>query len=385
MEYTDTNACKTKIAEEVFLANCEHIRFLTLSTSDYVNAPQITQLKGLSLQLFGECLNEHIQLLNTNPGLSSLVLSKSYGYRSLQADDVMALLKPMTGLRSLTFSHYLHLEPVVLKNVLDSNQHLESLHTTSTSQNPDFDDWGIYPSIKDLKFEWNSKMPTWIFHLLQHCPNVEALHIRVSHLDRYTSRPPPVTLLTQALQEHGRKVKALTFISSGSMKLSTLNYISVVQATNNLVRLHLTLNDDFSMAMYDALLRGSAHSLEVLRLDLYGKLATVAAIVNAGRILSSCPELRHLHIMFENYPGYTNKVNKALSQPWICTKLKTLALGPTESKSFPRCTRLCEGKISKSTCSVETACASDVEKQGWKIHNRFNIWDFVDMTVLSKK
>ncbi|KAF9425526.1 hypothetical protein BGZ94_007452 [Podila epigama] len=384
MEFIDMNVHRTKIPEATFHANSKHIRYLDLVTSDSVNAPQITQLKGLRLRLFDKCLSEHIQLLNANPGLSSLVLSKSYDYRSLQADDIMVLLKPLTALQSLTLNGNLPLQPVVLKNVLDSNQRLDllSLYIDSFETDPVFDDWGIYPSMKHLTFRCISTKPTFLFRLLQHCPNVETWSFHVHDVVQNTN-PPPVALLAQILQEHCRKVTALElygiyFINAmpspepGFLALSPEpGFLALFQATNNLVTLHLTMDDDFSTVMCDALLQGSAHSLEDLALDIFYKLATEAteeSIASAGKLLSACPQLRHLHIMFSKHPEYSRRTEEALTGPWIYSKLETITLRHTEEEHFQKCPPSCKDKkTSDETCPIEVAYASDIEKQGWKV------------------
>ncbi|KAF9405414.1 hypothetical protein BGZ94_003560 [Podila epigama] len=376
MEYRDYPRTH-KIPETVLHANSKHIRYLILDTLDYLNAPQITKfnallmtrLKNLSLQVYQEYLNECLQILNINPGLSSLTLLKYNDFVPLQADDVMALLKPLTALQSLTLNGNLPLQPVVLKNVLDSNQRLDllSLYIDSFETDPVFDDWGIYPSLKHLTFQCNRMKLTYLFRLLQHCPNMEALCIDINFYEPETG-PSALALVGQILQEHCRKVKTLTLnniadtLAKPSLKT---DLIGVIQATNNLVKLALTMDDDFSTAMCDSLLHGSAHSLEVMNLEIVGISATKESIVSTGRVLSSCPELRHFSLFFDEYPEYSQRNEEALAGPWICSKLKTLTLRSNYPMSPTSCPSSCKGKTSDNTCPIEVACATDIEKQGW--------------------
>ncbi|KAF9412724.1 hypothetical protein BGZ94_000962 [Podila epigama] len=374
--YSDSSYFRRKIPEAVFQSNSKYIRYLSLSTEDYFDASQVTRLKELSLRLIDKYLDEHRQLLNANPGLSSLYLCRYSNSASVQTDDVMPLLKPLTALQRLTLSGYLSLQPVAFKDVLDRNQHLESLRLRdiSTKMDPDFDDWGIYRSMKDLTFKYNPADPTWLFRLLKHCPNVETLNIDTNYW-YWDEGPTPLTLLTPILREDCRKVKALTLnrtLDIHATPPSTLEYLPIIQATNNLVKLQLKMDDDFSTAMCDALLQGSAHSLEDLCLDIHGELATLQSMVSAGKVLSFCPELRHFRIVFDKYPGYSVKANKALvAQPWICSNLKMLTLRASEIGVVKRCPSSCKGKTPTYNCSIETACAIDIKKRGWQIRERY--------------
>ncbi|KAF9428257.1 hypothetical protein BGZ94_002965 [Podila epigama] len=144
------------------------------------------------------------------------------------------------------------------------------------------------------------------------------------------------------------------------------DYLNVIQATSNLVQLRLPMNS-FSTVMCDALLHGSAHSLEVLFLDIRGESSAQESIVSAGRILSSCPKLQHLQLAFDSYPTYSDGLEKPLTaQPWICSNLKTITM-ITNQLFSAFCMSSCECKTSEEARTIGVACDTEIQKQGWEV------------------
>ncbi|KAF9405415.1 hypothetical protein BGZ94_003561 [Podila epigama] len=332
--------------------------------------PLATQLKGLELHLFERHPNEHLELLEANPGLSSLSLCMDSDRLSVPMDDFITLLKPLTALQSLALGGDLPLQPATLKKVLDRNQRLESLYLIGfTGTGPDFDDWSIYSSIRKVHFHCHLTTSTCIFRLLQHCPKVEALTVYIACTFSMRDGEVQIAFLVKVLQEHCRKVKVLTLgetFHGNAVAIATMDCFKVIQSTHNLVKLRI-LTDDFSLTLCDALLHGSSHSLEVLFLDVRGNLAKKDSIVSVGKVLSSCPNLRHFHVVFQRYPGYSGKTDKALAnRPWVCKRLETITLKSRRSDVLMECPSICKGKVSEFNCSIEAACAVDIRSQGWR-------------------
>ncbi|KAF9425453.1 hypothetical protein BGZ94_007507, partial [Podila epigama] len=326
MVYDDTHDC---IPAEIIHANREHIRYLDHSASSGQSLPQVTQLKGLYLKLLSTDLPQHVALLEANPGLRSLHLRQI----SDGPEFSPSLFKPLTALQYLCLiGRDNGLSSSILKSILDSNQRLESLSLEFISAlDPDFNDWGVYPGMKKVRFRDTTSTFHCYFRLLQGCTNLEMLVMNESWMDPYDRRPR-YALLSRILQEYCRKVKVLwyhqLYENIPDNVLSTRDCLNVIQATSNLVQLRLAMNS-FSAVICDTLLHGSAHSIEALFLDIESKSSGPESFVSAGRVLSSCPKLQHLHLSFEYYPKCSVDLEKPLfAQPWVCNNLKTITLKP---------------------------------------------------------
>ncbi|KAF9415977.1 hypothetical protein BGZ94_010345 [Podila epigama] len=367
MVYDDSDLSVPKAAAH---DNRQHIRYMRFASPNRSNIPQVTRLKGLALGVIYECKQEYFQLLEANAALASLhIWLDSY----LKSEFAPALFKPLTSLQYLQLAGYAHLRAGVMKSILDSNQRLETLILeVKTTMDADFMDWRVYASIKKLSFRTYPGKPTWLFSLLQYCPNVEALTVS-EYYDECDNRPQ-IALLSKTLQEHCKKLQVLHFNDNmfrNCTSLCTEDYLGLIQATSNLVELRLSMID-FPSALCDALLCGSAHSLEVLSLFIYGQSTTAESIVSVGSVLSSCPNLQRLQVHFSNYVRISQAMNEALAaRPWVCNNLKTIILRPTRfCVNNLKCPSSCKGKKSKdSSCLVEKACEAEIQKQGWKNMN----------------
>ncbi|KAF9424698.1 hypothetical protein BGZ94_007956 [Podila epigama] len=364
----------SEFPEAVAHANRQHIRYLTHNGFDpSIKALQVTQLKGLSLELYYFCRPEVISLLEKNPALISLEVILSSFEESGLVDIAPALLK-MTALRCLSLFGNAYMKPDVMRSVLDNNQRLESL-TLQIPIDTDtaFGDLRLCLGIKKLCFLLNPTKPTWLFSILQHCPNVEMLTIMGNPDRDMDLQKSNIVSLSKILREYCPKVNQLTlqgYDHRNSSTLSTGDYLILIQATSNLVQLEMSM-DDFSTVVCDALLHGSAHSLEVLNLYIHGESTAAESIVSAGKILSSCPKLEHLKLVIREYSECLEKMDKALTvqQPWICSHLKTIVLTPASFQSFS-CPASCQFTLD-GTCTIEMACEAEIWKQGWKNLNPY--------------
>ncbi|KAF9427247.1 hypothetical protein BGZ94_005229 [Podila epigama] len=364
MVHTNPGRC---IPDEIIQSNRKHIRYLSHSRLFGRDIPQATQLKELSLELSGTAtLHQEIALLEANPGLRSLHLLQKINSPDLSP----SLFKPLTALQYLNLGGINKgFSPELLKSILDSNQHLGTLILNYNSTlETDFDDWCVYPNIKIVHFRYNTSNFSWYFHLLQRCANLEVLALNEVR-QHQCDRRPQFALLSRILQDHCQKVKILRYDERydemPADMLTTKDYLNVIKATSNLVRLRLSMNS-FSTVLCDALLHGSIHSLESLSLDIQGEFSYQESIVSAGRVLSSCPELQRLQLLFEYYPLYSNDTEKPLAaQPWICNNLKTIALKPRR-RIYTSCESSCECKTSEEARTIGVACDAEIQKQGWK-------------------
>ncbi|KAF9428998.1 hypothetical protein BGZ94_000179 [Podila epigama] len=365
MVYDDS---RLHIPDEAIRANRKHVRYLKLIKSYGQSFSQVCQLKGLYLEFDPLSTFEEFTLLEANPGLLSLELKQA----TVRPCFPAALFKPLTSLQSLRL-YGGSIPLAALKSILDSNQLLVSLFLEFTSTlDPDFDGWCIYPTIKRIRFRYNPSKSTWYFRLLQSCTNLEELAVTEIRHFRCV-RQPIFALLSRILQEHCRKLKVLWYFEQYTdipdNMLTTKDYLNVIQATRNLVQLRLSLNG-FSTLLCDALLHGSAHSLEVLFLDIQNASSDQESIASAGRVLSSCPKLQHLQVFFRCYPKYSDDLEKPLiAQPWICNNLRTITLTAKRCLSTI-CEASCECKTSEEACTIGVACDAEIQRQGWRIVDR---------------
>ncbi|KAF9424697.1 hypothetical protein BGZ94_007955 [Podila epigama] len=329
--------------------------------------PETTQLKGLRLEVYHVLQSKTYELVEANPGLASLEIFQNTLGVFGQLAALPTLLKPLTNLRQLNLSGHPRLEPAELKSILDSNPRLESLGLDILRvTNPDFDAWRNYPDIKKLRFQHFPAVSTWLFSLLQHCPNVEELSIiEVPFREACDSRPQK-DLLFKILQEHCSKVKFLKYTEHDSNRpiaLSQKDYGTIFHAANNLVHLWLAL-DVFDKVICSAILRESAHSLEAFGIDIYGDASSKETFASAGQILSSCPKLEHFQLSFDDASMYSSATDKALvAKPWVCKKLKTITLRQAKVPRFQSCNSNCRGK---NECLDEITFHAKISKQGWK-------------------
>ncbi|KAF9404188.1 hypothetical protein BGZ94_004318 [Podila epigama] len=358
-----------RIPYEMIYANRKHIRYLNHTRYNRPNILLFTRLKGLKLRLSNASLLEELALLEANLGLLSLDLTQG----SESHDLLPSLLKNLTALRCLRLlGDSEGFSVAALKSILDNSKHLGSLELGfSSTPDGDLDDWDDYPSIKRLYFQYIVSEPKLYFGLLQSCTNLEVLAITESYDPQYDCRPQ-LALLSRILRDQCRKVKVLWYHEQYERMpddvLSTKDYLNVIQATSNLVRLQLSMNS-FSTVICDALLHGSAYSLEILFLDIEGKSSVPESIVSAGRVLSSCPQLQRLQLLFTYYPLYSDDLEKPLiAHPWICNNLKTVTLWSIEYLSSC-CESSCECKTSEEACTIGDACDAEILKQGWKVSN----------------
>ncbi|KAF9415980.1 hypothetical protein BGZ94_010348 [Podila epigama] len=144
----------------------------------------------------------------------SAVHANSQHIRSGMTTITPVLLK-MTSLRCLSLCGSSFVRPDVLRSILDNNQCLESLTLdVFRVADPDFDDWRLYLSIKALCFQFYRIKPTWLFRLLEHCPNVKTLSMNED--PSYDSSPqwPTAPLLSMILQEFCKKVKVSKYLDT---------------------------------------------------------------------------------------------------------------------------------------------------------------------------
>ncbi|KAF9415979.1 hypothetical protein BGZ94_010347 [Podila epigama] len=364
MVYDDSLFRVMNIPEMTAHDNSQHIRYIRLFGLIRREIPRVSQLRGLHLGAFDSWHRDVVYLLQTNPALVSLNVTQLSFSKSGLVAITPALLK-MTALRHLCLGGECRLKPDILRSILDNNQGLESLSLNVHYDTVlDFDDWSLYIGIKNLCVRFHPARPTWLFSLLQHCPNVETLYILEFCWD-LRHRKSNIVWLSKILHEHCPKVKGLRFWESGSSTLSMEYYLTFIQATNNLVQIEMSMGD-FSTVICDALLRGSAHSLEVLHLYIHGRSTAAESFVSAGRILSSCPKLEHLLLVIDGHPGYSEATDKALfARPWIGSNLKTFTLKPKFYESYTD-SASCQHETIEDACSIEIAYEAEIQKQGWR-------------------
>lgn len=129
----------------------------------------------------------------------------------------------------------------------------------------------------------------------------------------------PNTDLAQGIRDRCPK---LIFLKCGLLR--EVDVVLLIRAPPRLTKLHTDLCS-FSSKVCDALL-GHAGWIEELCLSFTDAIGESAQ--SANRILTSCPNLRRLKVVFDGYSVSQDygPVNVWQKEPWKCTKLESLPL-----------------------------------------------------------